>query len=368
MKILFFTNGLLTGGKERRLLELMKVLQLTPDIEFELALMDQNVQFQDVFTLDVKIHYLIKKKKKDISILFALFKLCKAIKPDILHCWDGMTAIYSVPVCKILNIPLINGMVTNSPKQQNIFNPYWLRAKLTFPFSTYIIGNSKAGILAYNAPPKKSCVINNGFSFNRIEDLTSMDIIKSQLKIETRFVVGMVASFSKFKDYDTYFAAAQQLLTQRTDVTFLAIGSRTDSERAKSYIDNKNARYFRLLGNKPDIESYVNLLDIGVLSTFTEGISNSILEYMALGKPVIATNGGGTNEIIVDKVTGFLVGVSNPNELSDKMQVLLQNDVLRSDMGNAGKKRIQDDFSMDAMLSKYISLYEEIHRSGMVLS
>jgi glycosyltransferase involved in cell wall biosynthesis len=89
---------------------------------------------------------------------------------------------------------------------------------------------------------------------------------------------------------------------------------------------------------------------------------------MALGKPVIATNGGGTNEIIVDKVTGFLVGVSNPNELSDKMQVLLQNDVLRSDMGNAGKKRIQDDFSMDAMLSKYISLYEEIHRSGMVLS
>ena len=360
MKILFFIDCLPAGGKERRLIELMKVLSLNPYIQFELAVMDHSIHYKEVFDLNINIHYLIRKTKKDIRIVPKLFSLCKTIKPDIIHCWDGMTAIYSIPVCKILGIRLINGMVTNTPQKQNVFNSNWLRARLTFPFSDCIVGNSQAGILAYQVPRKKSIVIHNGFNFSRTENIVDTSIIRKQVNINTKFVIGMVASFSKSKDYKTYFEAAQKLLDLRTDVTFLAIGSKTDSEISNSMIEDSKQKYFKLLGKQNDVESYVNIMDICVLSTFTEGISNSILEYMALGKPVIATSGGGTNEIIENNITGFLVDASNPEQLLDKILLLLNDEDLRLKLGNAGKERIKVDFSINTMLDKYLTVYKSL--------
>lgn len=360
MKVLFYIDSLGSAGKERRLVELMKALKSSHEIEFELATMSHNIHYKEVFDLNIKIHYLVRKTKKDLSVLPKLYKLCKTMRPDLVHCWDSMTAIYSVPVCKVLHIPLINGMVTNSPLQWNIFNTNLLRAKLTFPFSNYIIGNSKAGITAYRAPMEKSYIIHNGFDFNRIDNILEKNIILKQLNIETKFVIGMVASFSKAKDYKTFLSAAQIILNLRRDVTFVVIGYQTDSMRIKSLIETKWRQYFKFLGTKTDIESYINAMDICVLSTFSEGISNSILEYMALGKPVVATDGGGTNEILIDNKTGFLVKVSDPKDLSEKIQILLQNENLRLNMGIAGKKCVQEDFSIDKMKNKYISVYKEL--------
>lgn len=360
MKILFFIDCLTSGGKERRLTELMKALSLIPEIKFELVIMSHDIHYEEIFDLNISIHYLIRKTKKDISAFYKLFKLCRTIKPDIIHCWDSMTAVYSVPICKILSISLINGLVADSPQKKNVFNNNWLRAKLTFPFSDYIIGNSKAGIEAYNAPAKKSHVIYNGFNFSRIKKTLDKSAIRKLVDIDTKFVIGMVASFSELKDFKTYFKAAQLILDSRTDVTFVAIGKNTDSIIARSLIENKKIMHFRLLGVKSDVESYIGIMDVCVLSTFTEGISNSILEYMALGKPVVATSGGGTNEIIVNNKTGFLVEVSNHEDLADKIQQLLNHEILRSEMGNAGRKRIKEVFSIESMLDKYIRLYNGI--------
>jgi len=360
MKILFFIDCLTSGGKERRLTELMKALSLIPEIKFELAVMSDDIHYEEIFDLNIPIHYLIRKTKKDISIFIKLFKLCRKIRPDIIHCWDSMTAVYSIPTCKILNITLFNGLVFDSPQKQNIFNKYWLRAKLTFAFSDYIIGNSKAGIEAYNAPAKKSHVIYNGFNFSRIKKTLDKSAIRKLVDVDTKFVIGMVASFSELKDFKTYFKAAQLILDSRTDVTFVAIGKNTDSILARSLIEKKKIMHFRLLGVKSDVESYIDIMDVCVLSTFTEGISNSILEYMALGKPVVATSGGGTNEIIVNNKTGFLVEVLNHEDLADKIQQLLNHEILRSEMGNAGRKRIKEVFSIGSMLDKYIRLYNGI--------
>ena len=360
MKILFFIDCLTSGGKERRLTELMKALKLRGDIEFELAVMSNEIHYREVFDLDINIHYLIRSTKKDLSVFYKFYKICKKYNPDIVHCWDSMTAIYSIFPCKLLNIKLVNGMVVDAPSKQNIFNKHWFRAKLTFPFSNIIIGNSKAGLAAYNVPKKKSFFIYNGFNFERTINIIKSDFIREQLSINTKYVIGMVASFSKYKDYKTYFNTAQLLLRQRTDIIFLAIGSDTDSILSKNLIDNKYIEHFRLLGKKSGIESFINAMDICVLATFTEGISNSILEYMALGKPVIATAGGGTNEIVEDTKTGYLIGLSNPNELAEKIEILLNDTELRNKMGLAGQERIKEIFSISCMADKFISFYEMI--------
>jgi glycosyltransferase involved in cell wall biosynthesis len=360
MKVLFFIDCLTAGGKERRLSELMKVLLTIPDFEFELAVMHDDIHYKEILETDVKVHKLIRKRKKDLFLFVKLYKLCSRFKPDIIHCWDSMTAIYSIPVCKLLKIKLVNGMVTDALMKQNIFNKLWIRSKLAFIFSDIIVGNSKAGLDAYSAPVKKRVLILNGFNFDRLTTTINPEIIRHQIKVNTKYIVGMVANFSKNKDYQTYFSAAQILLNKRDDITFLAIGHLTDSSSSKQLIKANYLENFRLLGHKMGIESLVNVMDVCVLSTYTEGISNAILEYMALGKPVVATVGGGTNEILVDQETGYLVSPSNPKELAMKIEFLLNNLELRFIMGDAGRRRIHEIFSIETMVNKYLTVYKNI--------
>jgi glycosyltransferase involved in cell wall biosynthesis len=357
MRILFFTDTLDVGGKERRLTELIKALSLHKEIDFELVVMNKDIHYKEILNLGIKIHYITRKTKHDVSVFYRFYKLCRSYKPDFVHCWDSMTAIYLVPACKLLKIKLINGMVVDSPVKQNLSNKYYLRAKLTFPFSDVIIGNSKAGLLAYRAPENKSIVIHNGFAFSRTKNLISMEEIRKELNIDSGYIVGMVASFSENKDYPTFFKAAEILLKNRNDITFLAIGNRTDSKESGSLISDRFLGHFRLLGRKSNPESFINAMDICLLSTFTEGISNSIMEYMALGKPVIATDGGGTKEIVDDGVTGFLIGRSDPEQLASKIEILLNDQSLRAEMGAKGNARVSELFSIEQMTGKYVDLY-----------
>ena len=359
MKILFFIDCLTSGGKERRLVELMKGLNRVPGIQFELAIMSKDIHYNEVFDLGIPIHYILRRTKKDLKVFNSFYIICKQYKPDFVHCWDGMTALISTPVCKILQIKLVNGMITDTPLRHNIFYKPWLRARLTFPFSDIIIGNSKAGLVAYSAPKEKSIVINNGFNFQRIEVLTDKQSILEKIEVHEKYIVGMVAAFDEFKDYTTYFAAAELLLKKRSDVCFLAIGSNTDSEIARRLVKDENKDNFRFLGKLSGIESFINVMDICVLSTLSEGISNSIMEYMALGKPVIVTSGVGSDEIIENNKTGFITSPANPAELCEKIEILLNNQDLREKMGQAGKERVLNHFSIDKMVASYVDTYNK---------
>lgn len=357
MKILFVIDTLGPGGKERRLTELLKVLKDSEDFNIELAVMSNDIHYKEVLDLGINITRIIRKTKRDLSVFVRFYKFIKYCRPDLVHCWDSMTAVYVTPVCKLLRCKIINGMVIDAPLNQNILNKHWLRARLTFPFSDVIVANSKAGLAAYRAPVNKGVIIRNGFNFKRTENLIGENTIKEQLELKSAFVVGMIATFSEKKDYPTYFNAAQLILSKRRDVTFLAIGAGTDSNEAYVLINKENVDFFRLLGERTGVESIINVMDICVLSTFSEGISNSILEYMAFGKPVVATRGGGTEEIVDDRVTGFLINRSNPEELAGKIELLLNDPDLGRRMGAGGKQKIENEFSIDQMMQGYVNMY-----------
>lgn len=362
MRILIFIDNLNAGGKERRCVELLKGLNNLGHIGFEIVVMDKNIHYKEVFTLNTKIHFLIRKTKKDLTVFHKFYKICREYKPDIVHCWNDMTAVIAVPACKLLGIKLINGMVADAPLNKTLFNSKSVfYSKITFPFSDVIVANSNAGLHAYKVPVKKSKVIYNGYNFERNYQIKSKEVIRNKYKIETDYVVGMIASFSQFKDYKTYYEAASIILQTRNDVTFLSVGKDTDSLESVNLADSyflKN--HLRLLGKKSDIESIINMIDIGVLATFTEGISNSVLEFMAQQKPVVATLCEGTTEIIENGRAGFLVKTSDANEMAEKIQILLSDNRLRKQMGESAKSKIQDSFTLEQMTNNYITLYRRI--------
>jgi glycosyltransferase involved in cell wall biosynthesis len=360
MRILLVIDTLGAGGKERRFTELVRALSRIEGIELKVIVMSNDIHYKEIYGLGIEIIRLIRKTPKDISIFRQFWRIIQTIRPDAVHCWESMTAVYLAPVCELLNCPLINGMVTNVPLRQNIFNHHWRRARLTFPLSKIIVGNSRAGLRAYGAPRDKSVVIYNGFDFARLDGLNEADCVRDELNIRTDYVVGMLASFGKQKDYPTFYRAAEHILSKRQDITFLAIGSDTDSEESVCHVSETVRRYFRFLGRRNEVESYINVMNVCVLATFTEGISNSVMEYMALGKPVVATVGGGTEELIRSGETGFLVEPSNHLHMAGMIERLIDDNVLRKKMGDMGKERILAHFSMDRMVNDYINLYRQV--------
>ena len=171
----------------------------------------------------------------------------------------------------------------------------------------------------------------------------------------------MVGGFFERKDYKTYLEAALLVLKKRTDVTFMAIGEGPNLKKCKNMIPPDLMPYFKFTGVQKDVESIINIFDIGVLSTNSkvhgEGISNAILEYMALGKPVVATTGGGTNEIVEHMKTGILVPSNSPNHMAVKLIHLLKNPNEAIKMGLEGKNRIRKLFTLDEMANSYYELY-----------
>jgi len=365
MKILFFIDTLGAGGKERRLTELLKMLATMKDFAFEVIVMSYDIHYKEIFDLKIKIHYVIRNAKKDLSVFNMIYHICKESKPDLVHCWDSMTAIYSIPACKILGIKLVNGMVVNTPVKRSILNKYILRARLSFPFSDAIVGNSKAGLKAYNSPHDKSFCIYNGMDLKRFQDIEDADIVKEKLFLnKTEIIIGMVASFSKKKDYFTLIQTAIKLISTNNKVSFILVGGGVTIDEMKDLVPNDISDKIKFLGKISNIESIVNIFDIGILLTNSkvhgEGISNSIIEYMALGKPVIATRGGGTTEVIIEGQNGFLIDPGDVNALLNKIDTLIQNSEMRQRMGNSGRKMIVELFDIRIMTKNYIALYENI--------
>jgi glycosyltransferase involved in cell wall biosynthesis len=155
------------------------------------------------------------------------------------------------------------------------------------------------------------------------------------------------------------------LLEKRKDITFLAIGDHTDADASKQLIPETLSANFRLLGRRTHIESWVNMMDVCVLSTYTEGISNSILEYMAMEKPVVATDGGGTNELVEEGVNGFMVRTSDARQLAEKIGFLVDHPEVSREMGKKGRQKVIDVFSNEKMINAFISLYESVIRGDV---
>src|SRR3712207_2757242 len=120
MRVLFFIDTFSAGGKERRLMELMKGLKRKSEIDFELVVLDSNIDYSEVYDLGIAVHKVIRKTKKDLSVFSKVYQICRDYKPDVVHCWDSMSAVYLVPATKLLRIKLVNGMVTDAPGKTGI--------------------------------------------------------------------------------------------------------------------------------------------------------------------------------------------------------------------------------------------------------
>ncbi len=354
------------------MIELLRGLKDIEGIATFLATLSDRIEYPEIFDLGIPIFVFERRSKYDPAGIAKLFSLCKDIRPDIIHSWGTIASLYSIPTTKWHRIKLINGNITNAPNNLGLFDKRYILTRLSYWFADKIVANSRAGLQMYRVPKDKASLIYNGFDFDRLRSLKNATQMRLALGIRSDFVVAMVGTFDSRKDFGTYVKAAIELLESGHDISFLAIGDGAQRIELEQQIPAQYQEQIIFTGQLDNVEEAMSLINIGVLCTNTnihgEGISNVVMEYMSLGKPVIATGSGGTAEIIQDGITGYLIPSGSVKALVEKIQWLVHNPKKGQEMGTSGRLRIVQHFSIGRMIENYLHLYEEVLDNSTTIS
>ena len=209
-------------------------------------------------------------------------------------------------------------------------------------------------------PPHKVMTIYNGIELAKYKNGSKVDL-KSQFRVPVgNPVVGILAELRAEKNHDVFLLAASEVLKEKRNVYFLIIG---DGER-RTALENRaaelgiarNCIFTGFIKNVPDI---LSIIDIGVLSSTREALPLALLEYMACGKPMVATSVGGIPEIVEDGINGFLIRPGEASALAQKIKLLVDDKSLAVKMGRNGLLIAEQKFSDAVMMKKIENLYGE---------
>lgn len=363
MRIVIINDMLWGGGRERRIIQLISGLNDAGYNDIHLILLDDRIDYNQIYDLQVSITKIGRTSNKDFSVFKRLYSLLKEINPDIVNSWSFMSTFYAAPISRILKIKCIGSFIVdcNNPKFLSL---NYFAKHIGFVLCNKIVSNSFAGHIIYKTPKEKQVIIYNGFDKKRMIDLKSKSVLLNEfgINISSR-IISMAARFDKQKDFDTFIKSCQLLRKKRNDFSAFCIGQGELLDETKNRLNKNDSAYIQFTGFRNDIESFTNASDIGILCTnpnhHGEGISNSILEFMAFSKPVIATIGGGTNEIIENGKNGFLIEPFDAETLASKMNILLNDNELFSEMSSSARETVDDKFALESMTNEFIELYKK---------
>ncbi len=212
--------------------------------------------------------------------------------------------------------------------------------------------------------PKRFRVIHNGVNtdqFSPRPDLTAA--IRSDLGVPlSRFVIGTVSRLVPIKNHKTLLNAAESLVRQGVDVHVMIIGSGPELSKLQDHAaaSPELAGRVRFLGASDRVPELLNAMDVFVLPSISEGMSNTLLEAMATGLPVVASRAGGNTELVEDGHAGYLFESRDVGALAGVLAHLAGNTTLRHGCGLAARQRAVEQFSLSDMVRHYRDLYLEL--------
>jgi glycosyltransferase involved in cell wall biosynthesis len=179
---------------------------------------------------------------------------------------------------------------------------------------------------------------------------------------ENHLVVGMVANYNRSVKGVSFFLDAVPMIVQAVpSARFLLLGGGEEEKSLRARAQSLGIEpYTVFAGFRSDIHRYYAVMDISALTSFSEGLSITLLESMRCGIPVVATRVGGNPELVCDGVTGFLVPPGDVPSFVERTVKLLQDKELRSRMGEEGRLRAMRDFLLEDVASRYLALYERL--------
>lgn len=357
------------GGSERQALQLTRLLSGSSEFEVRLASLSpegilkttiNDLPLGEIPSFPLNSFY----DQNAIQQLRRLVRWLKSVNATVLHTHDFYTNVFGMAAGALARVPVrvasmreTAGMRSGSQHQIQ---------QIAYALAHHIVANSNAvreklkndGIRA-----DKITVIYNGLDLTRLASQVDRAEVLAFFNLpDLRPFVTIVANMRlEVKDYPMFLRAAKIVKDAVSDAGFLLAGEGelTESLRAMAQeLNIADSTFF--LGRCERVADLLGISTICVLSSKAEGFSNSILEYMAAGRPVVATDVGGAREAIVEGETGYLVPAGDHELMATRIIELLKQPAVARSMGEQGRNVAAARFSLDTQLGQTQDLYNRL--------
>gem|GEM_PF-5771574 len=310
------------------------------------------------------------EKKIDLLLVSRLLVLLRAEKPAIIFITAAPNLFY-FRIAKIFykdKIIQIGSFRAMSFWKGNLKKHYQpidnFLAKWLYKSSNHTVVNSIALKEQYSKfikidSKKPIEVIYNGSDFN-LSISVKPDIIRNDLNVaRDQIMIIMVARLDPWKDFETLLDAAKIAIDTDKKNHFFILGEGSLRPVIEGRIKELNLESnFKLLGERKDVFNFINAADISVLSSNGEGFPNTVMESMAFGKPVVASDVGGNKELLgTEEKYGILVPSKSSGKLADEILRLSNSETLRREIGQRSQKRIHQLCNLQTYINSYETLF-----------
>jgi glycosyltransferase involved in cell wall biosynthesis len=301
-----------------------------------------------------------------------LFSVMRQRRPAIVHFFLPAAYLVGAPAAISAGVPVrimsrrsLNVYQRSYPLVQN------LERRLHRRMSA-ILGNSRSVVRELaeteDVPVRRLGLIYNGIDVARFTDAGSMAATRAELGLGPQtLTLVIVGNLIPYKGHGDLLAALGQAAPRLPPDWRLLIVGRDEGIASALQAQAAGldiARNVTFLDTRNDVPEILNASDIGVICSHQEGFSNAVLEGMASGLPMIVTDVGGNAEAVLDGESGIVVPPHDPVHLADAIVRLANDPPLRARLGDAGRRRMAEHFSLDRSIGAYDALYRAL-QSGV---
>ncbi len=337
------------------------IISLTEYTEFRFRIRRQDVQY----------YALHKRPGKDLGAYFRLWRLLRHLRPQIVHTRNLPALDFQLPAA----LAGVRGRIHGEHGRDmiDLDGSNWkynmLRRAMRPLVRRYIpLSRDLEDWLhqTIGVPSEKIARIYNGVDTGLFRPAPErMPLAGATFSVPGTLIVGSVGRMQTVKDHLTLVRAFLHLLKTvpgaREKLRLVLIGDGPLRSPVADMLAAEGANDLAwLAGSRDDVPQLLRGLDVFVLPSLAEGISNTILEAMASGLPVIATRVGGNPELVVEGVTGMLIPAGDPEALAASVAVYLHDPALARRHGRAARERVEREYSLDAMVKRYIAVYDDV--------
>ncbi|HYR92474.1 MAG TPA: glycosyltransferase [Terriglobia bacterium] len=381
VKVLKFVTAFAVGGTERQFVHLTRGLDRARfDIQIG-CFHRSGPLLNEISALDIPISEYPTTSFYSYEAVRAQLRLAQAIRREgvrLVHAYGSYPNLFTVPAARLAR----NCVSIASLRDLGLFSGgnkiKHAAQKLAFSFADCVLANSNAArnwLLNQGVKAERVHVIPNGINVSRFTPRPDdCDFpIRREFHIDVKApLVTLVCRTDRNKGLEGFMEAVPIVADRFPDVRFMIVGGSPCNPCYEIDIRNLAARRNltnRLIftGERSDIPAVLQESTLSVLPSLSESFSNSLLESMAAGLPVVATNVGGNPEIVQDGETGFLVPPRDPAAMAAAIIRVLEAPEMAKRFGAAGRERVMKHFSLETVIRRTSDLYMMLlERRGFV--
>jgi glycosyltransferase involved in cell wall biosynthesis len=369
-RVLNVVPTLMCGGTENQFMALARMLDRTRfDVEFA-CLRRWGGFVDELVERDIPLTEYPVPTFRSVTALAQQARLARHIvrrNVQIVHAYNFYGNVFATPPARLVAPVTIASIRDRAPYLTTMQKRV---QRYACQFADCILVNADAvkdWLIGERYDASKIAVIRNGVDLSRFDDAPPSVQLRRELGLaENTLLVGVVSRLTRLKGLEHFLESAAMVRSRVPNVRFLIVGETSPMDRGylaelQQYAERCGVgREVIFTGLRRDVPAVLSSLDVSVMPSLNEALSNVVLESMAAAAPTVATRVGGTPEAIVDGVTGILVPPASSAALADAIVHLLNDTRLAAHLGHAARARIADHFSVTRMVRSTEDLYIEL--------